>query len=483
MMTASQSPSDSKVWARATTSSAATPPRQWKRCRVDAGQHEQRHLDQERRVAEQLVGLGEEHRRAAAPREGEAGQRDGRARRASGASGRAAAPRRAARTAPGCRAAARCRRCGRPRAPGRPTDDAMPRRPAARSRSRARRTPGAREGLWRPVATPATTRRSVCAIDRSDARGCRRCAGSMPRCGRRTPPTAWLRRSAEASPRSAGSAARSRGSRRRRTSGRARARARSTDGRATALAPIALSGTSIVSVRSGVQSPMSQSCDTTRVPGASASRRGRSCRLTSGSRYIVTTVAGRGRSRTGPARGTRAVGDAGGACAFSRLLRTRAGTISTPRPRAPKRRAAVMTMRPSPEPRSMTWSRAARRELEHRQRHGVGRGDEGHLVGGAGGRRGQADERGGCHSVRGRRDGRDRRLARRVMEADGLRPARREDVVHRLGSAARRPTRPRATGSPASTSATPRATNPTSPPTPLRSPRSAVASSSAPDAS
>ena len=44
--------------------------------------------------------------------------------------------------------------------------------------------------------------------------------------------------------------------------------------------------------RSGFQSPMSQSCDTTRVPGLSDSSAGRSCRLTSGSRYMVTTVAG-----------------------------------------------------------------------------------------------------------------------------------------------------------------------------------------------
>lgn len=43
---------------------------------------------------------------------------------------------------------------------------------------------------------------------------------------------------------------------------------------------------------SGSQSPMFQSCDTTRVPGASSNRiLGRRSRFTSGSRYIVTTVA------------------------------------------------------------------------------------------------------------------------------------------------------------------------------------------------
>ena len=39
--------------------------------------------------------------------------------------------------------------------------------------------------------------------------------------------------------------------------------------------------------------------------------------------------------------------------ALSRLFATRSGTYSTPRPRAPKRCAATMTMRPSPEPRSI----------------------------------------------------------------------------------------------------------------------------------
>ncbi len=109
-------------------------------------------------------------------------------------------------------------------------------------------------------------------------------------------------------------------------------------------------------VRSGSQSPMSQSCETTRVPGASARRRGRSCRLTAGSRYIVTTVA-RPRSvanRSCSRNSTRSCTPA--ARASSRLFFTSSGTISTPRPRAPKRRAAVMTMRPSPEPRSITWS-------------------------------------------------------------------------------------------------------------------------------
>ena len=122
--------------------------------------------------------------------------------------------------------------------------------------------------------------------------------------------------------------------------------------------PMALSGTSSVMLRSGCHSPMSQSWLTMRVPGASASRRGRSCRLNSGSRYIVITwacarsVRNRSCSRNSARSATPA------ARALSRLLRTSSGEISTPRPRAPKRRAAVMTMRPSPEPRSTTTSRA-----------------------------------------------------------------------------------------------------------------------------
>jgi hypothetical protein len=40
--------------------------------------------------------------------------------------------------------------------------------------------------------------------------------------------------------------------------------------------------------------------------------------------------------------------------AASRLFSTSSRTYSMPRPVAPKRRAAVMTMRPSPEPRSIT---------------------------------------------------------------------------------------------------------------------------------
>ena len=145
--------------------------------------------------------------------------------------------------------------------------------------------------------------------------------------------------------------------------------------------PTALSGTSTVRVRSGSQSPMSQSWETTRVPGASARRRGRSCRLTAGSRYIVTTLA-RPRSvanRSCSRNSTRSCTPA--TRASSRLFFTSSGTISTPRPRAPKRRAAVMTMRPSPEPRSISVIGGADGgELEHRQRHLVGRGDEGHLL-------------------------------------------------------------------------------------------------------
>jgi hypothetical protein len=82
--------------------------------------------------------------------------------------------------------------------------------------------------------------------------------------------------------------------------------------------------------------------------------RGRSCRFTAGSRYIVTTLA-RPRSvanRSCSRNSTRSCTPA--TRARSRLFLTSSGTISTPRPRAPKRFAAVMTIRPSPEPRSIT---------------------------------------------------------------------------------------------------------------------------------
>ncbi len=120
--------------------------------------------------------------------------------------------------------------------------------------------------------------------------------------------------------------------------------------------PMFLVGASTVTVRSGVHSPMSQSCDTRRVPGLSPSRAGRNCRFTAGSRYMVMTLAAvrsvlnRSCSRNSARSATPA------AWALRRLRSTNSGTISTPRPRAPKRRAAVMTMRPSPEPRSSTKS-------------------------------------------------------------------------------------------------------------------------------
>ena len=122
--------------------------------------------------------------------------------------------------------------------------------------------------------------------------------------------------------------------------------------------PMRLSGASSTTLRSGAQSPMSQSWLTTRVPAGSISRRGRSCRFSSGSRYIVTTlkprrsVANRSCSRNSARSATPALR------ALARLCATRSGTISTPSPRAPKRRAAVMTMRPSPEPRSTSRSPA-----------------------------------------------------------------------------------------------------------------------------
>ena len=107
---------------------------------------------------------------------------------------------------------------------------------------------------------------------------------------------------------------------------------------------------------SGVQSTRLNACETTRVPGfSSSSRRGRRRMFTSGSRYMVTTVASpilvsnRFSCRNVTLSSTPAF------LAFSLASRTRCGSISTPSARAPFSPAA-MAMRPSPEPRSITKS-------------------------------------------------------------------------------------------------------------------------------
>ena len=103
----------------------------------------------------------------------------------------------------------------------------------------------------------------------------------------------------------------------------------------------------------GHSGPMLNTCDTTREPGLSSRTsfgRSRSLRLCS--RYSVTTVASdRSVAKKLPVTNrTRSETPAAAALAVASF--TRAGSISTPTPRAPYFFAAVMTMRPSPDPRS-----------------------------------------------------------------------------------------------------------------------------------
>ena len=180
----------------------------------------------------------------------------------------------------------------------------------------------------------------------------------------------WRRRS-RASPRSAGSAARSRGSRRRRTSGRARVAGtihRWT--RENLSRPSALSGTSTVTVRSGAQSPRSQSCETILVPAASASRRGRSCRLTSGSRYIVTTVAAPRSVREQVLLAELdAVADAGGAGALAARSHEVGDDLDAEAARAEAARRGDDDAAVARAEVDDVVARRHRGELEHRQRH------------------------------------------------------------------------------------------------------------------
>src|SRR5215470_17603850 len=99
--------------------------------------------------------------------------------------------------------------------------------------------------------------------------------------------------------------------------------------------------------------PMSKSCETMREPGRSSRKSlGGSRRFMLYERYNETTVASeRSTSNKSSERNvTRSATPALRACSLLRA--TSDGSISMPTPRAPKSRAAAITMRPSPEPRS-----------------------------------------------------------------------------------------------------------------------------------
>jgi hypothetical protein len=96
---------------------------------------------------------------------------------------------------------------------------------------------------------------------------------------------------------------------------------------------------------------MPKACETTRVPGFIRRSVGRKRRLSDGSRYSVTTVA----SEKSVSKMSPSTNRAFPATPYSRARRsetaTRSGLNSTPTDRA-ARRAAAITRRPSPEPRS-----------------------------------------------------------------------------------------------------------------------------------
>ena len=108
-------------------------------------------------------------------------------------------------------------------------------------------------------------------------------------------------------------------------------------------------------VSSGSQRPMRNSCDTMRVPGLSASRRGRSLRFRCGSRYSVTTVAWLKSDSKMSAFSKRARSISPASRARRRDSSTRSALYSSPKPRAPSP-AAASTILPSPDPRSTNWS-------------------------------------------------------------------------------------------------------------------------------
>src|SRR5688572_2182250 len=105
-------------------------------------------------------------------------------------------------------------------------------------------------------------------------------------------------------------------------------------------------------VLSGFQSPMSKSCDTMRVPGFSLSSVGRSLRFSAGSRYSVMTVAGLRSSVNRSPWTNFTLSPTPEFLRFSFASLMRSGSMSMPRPRVPNFFAAVMGMRPSPDPRS-----------------------------------------------------------------------------------------------------------------------------------
>src|SRR5579859_4154246 len=108
-------------------------------------------------------------------------------------------------------------------------------------------------------------------------------------------------------------------------------------------------------VSSAFHSPMVKLFETTRVPGLSARSFGRSFRLMSGSRNMVMTVALE-RSVSKRSAFMNAALSPTPACMALRLeSSTMSGLYSIPTARAP-RFAAVITVRPSPEPRSMRKS-------------------------------------------------------------------------------------------------------------------------------
>jgi hypothetical protein len=246
------------------------------------------------------------------------------------------------------------------------------------------RTPEARRKV-RPAAAGTAGCRAASAHrlrPAASSRGDRSRGGPWRRCGRRTPGRAPGLPGPTTRRRTAGSAARSRAARPPRTRGREPAPGTIHRWTCEVLPrPIVFSGASTFTLWSGAQSPMSQSCETTRVPGASASRRGRNCRLTSGNRYIVMTLA---RLQVGLEQVLLAKLDPvlhRGRRARSRLRRHQVGhdlDAQSARAEAPgggDDDAAIARTEID-----HVIARTDRRELQHRERHRVGRGHERHLV-------------------------------------------------------------------------------------------------------
>ena len=98
---------------------------------------------------------------------------------------------------------------------------------------------------------------------------------------------------------------------------------------------------------------MSKELETTRVPGFMARILGRRRRLISGSRNRVRTLASEKSVLNRSALTNVALPATPAFSAFRRDSSTMSGLYSMPSALAP-RLAAVMTVRPSPEPRSMT---------------------------------------------------------------------------------------------------------------------------------